>query len=183
MWLRVWCVSASVLAFLGSTASPSAVCQAQNGALPLISSSLLVPDRYERAIKHQASAPYYLMVTVVNDTTGEQKTVCLEGPQLFDAVRIENNLGHGRKDWNKTQQLLLGNAAHTFHFTNTAAWNRVQPRYSAQTLSAVAEEFRSFATIELAKRFDYTKTHGIIEADPTDPDHRVYDMENADLVQ
>jgi hypothetical protein len=105
------------------------------------------------------------MVDIVNDATGEKKRVCIEGVQLFGAVRTESRLGRGEADSDKTMRLILNNSSHTYHFHNPEAWRQVQPRYSPELLATVEEQFRGLSAAELAERFDYTKTGGMIRPD------------------
>lgn len=113
MRLRLFCACAGVIA---GVLSRGPVCLAQNVLPSPVPASLLVQDRFARAVKNQSSAPSYLMVTIVNDATGETKRVCIEGVQLFEAVRKENRLGRGKRDGNTTMRLLLDNAARTYRF-------------------------------------------------------------------
>ena len=172
MKLRVFCLCAGVVA---SIVSRGSVGLAQTPVPPPVPASLFVQDRFARAVKNQSSAPSYLMATIVNDTTGENKRVCIEGVQLFEAVRKENQLGRGREDWNKTTRLILDNSARIYHFTDKDAWEQVQPRYSPQMLAAVEEQFRPLSTVELAERFSYTKTRGFIKIDDKKSAKEVFD--------
>ena len=97
----------------------------------------------------------------MNDGTGDTKQVCVEGTQLYGAVRTENGLGYGNKDPQREIWLILDNAAHIYHFKNADAWKQVQPRYSLATLAGVEEEFRPLNTVELAELFSYARTEGI----------------------
>ncbi len=102
----------------------------------------------------------YLMATVVNDTTGETKRVCIEGTTLFDAVRFENGLGRGpgltinQEDGDLIIGKILANTARTYHFKTVTGWQIVQPVYTPDYLVLVHEETRSQSTEELARRFD-----------------------------
>lgn len=142
---------------------------------PPVPASLLVPDRFVRAVKNQSTAPSYLMATVVHNATEETKRVCLEGPHLFRAIQTENQLGWGRSSWNKVLQIILSNPTHTYKFTHPDAWQQVQPRYSPAMLVTVTEQLRSVSTVELAERFSYAKTGGIIPIDETKPPQEIFD--------
>lgn len=166
MRMRVFCVCCGVIA---GVLWQGAVCAAQSEPPSSVPSSLFVQDRFERAIENQSSAPYWLMATIVNDTTGETKRVCIEGIQLFEAVRLENKLGRGKQDWKTAKRLILENAARTYRFNNPDAWKQVQPRYSPEMLARVEQELRPLSTAELAARFSSATKGGFIKMDDSLP--------------
>ena len=103
-----------------------------------------------------------LMVTIVNDPTGETRRVCLEGPQLFEAIRQQNNIGYGTPSRAAIRRLIMDNAARTYHFRDPQAWQRVQPRYSPQMLATVQATFRGVSTADLAAQFARNRNGGLI---------------------
>ena len=161
------------LYFLPVSLPALAVRQAAPGApAPGVPAALFVPDRFARAVHHQSSAPYYLIATLVNDATGETVRGCIDGPQLFFAVRLQNKLGRG--DWggsqasrDKTKRLILDNTARTYHFTNPEAWKIAQPRYSPEMVALAQKELSGLSVPEIAARFDYDKTGGLVVLENT----------------
>lgn len=133
---------------------------------PAVPTSLLVKDRFERAATNLSSAPSYLMATVVNDTTGENKRVCIEGTELFQAIRLQNNWGRGwsgsRENWDKAKRFILGNATRTYHFTKPEAWQAVQPHYTPEMLAVVQERSKKYSTVQLAAIFAHDRHSEVV---------------------
>ena len=122
---------------------PACFAQEPEAAAPDLPASLLVKDRFARAVRNQSNETYYIMVTVVNDTTGESKRVCIDNQALLGAEFLQNHWGPGRAgslvDWDKIMRAVVDNPTRTYHFTNAKAWEIVQPGYSPQMLARAQE--------------------------------------------
>lgn len=85
------------------------------------------------AIANESTAPNYVVVTVKNIKTGEQKEICTEAPFLIGAVTRETNAKTYELDCEKYKDLY-------FEFSNDSAlWNISFGFYSKADLDAYAK--------------------------------------------
>lgn len=96
---------------------------------------------YRRAIETegQTTAPYYVLVQVVNDGTRESRMVCVEPSQLLRALCMEKNLPATAEGLEKAKEAALKQADRVFRFSNREALALAQPRYTETILTEVRQ--------------------------------------------
>lgn len=82
-------------------------------------------QRFQAAILDHSTAPFFVLVTIVDDRTGQSRTGCLAAPFLLGAIERELDLPSGLDMSDRSVQIALGNPDHVFHFSKQAALDNV----------------------------------------------------------
>ena len=118
-------------------------------ALGLSSAVLAAPvqdqAQYEAAIRNDSTAPSYVLVTIVDDRTGQARTGCTEANSVEGALRRDLHLPYNDISVHAVQKKILESRDHVFHFSDPGALAKVLFRYTAQDL----EEARAFVKAHL----------------------------------
>ena len=100
-------------------------------------------EHYRRALSDNSSSPYFVLITVTDDSTGKSVTGCVPAPFLVGAIFRELGGEPGDADREKTRALLaqakeaaLENGPRSFHFSKPAAIANVSLGYGESDLIA-----------------------------------------------
>jgi hypothetical protein len=80
---------------------------------------------FEAALSDASAAPYFVLVTIVDDRTGKSWTGCTVAPSLDGAIHAENNLAYDGTAIARARQIMLAAKDHVFHFSNPAALAKI----------------------------------------------------------
>jgi len=72
---------------------------------------------FERALRNLSPSPHFVLLTAVNDQTGETHTGCMPGGQFVVAISIEEELGSDDAAIKKATEIALANKSHFYHFS------------------------------------------------------------------
>jgi hypothetical protein len=78
-------------------------------------------DKFEAAIRNESSSPSVILLTVVDDRTGQARTGCAMAPFLLGALQRET----GATTQKELEGIALANHAHLFHFKKQAALDNI----------------------------------------------------------
>jgi hypothetical protein len=114
----------------------AAACQAQSatGAAPMQSQA-----SFETAIGNHSMSPSYVLISVVDDNTGQSRTFCTTANFLMGAIHREYGIGFGGGDIAKADAIAIASKDHVFHFRRQEALDNVRMSYSEAELAAVRE--------------------------------------------
>jgi len=76
---------------------------------------------YEQAVRNKTSAPYFVLVSVVDDTAKTTWTGCTLPEFVEAALDIEQGLANDDADMARDARTMLDAKDHTFHFSNPKA--------------------------------------------------------------
>ncbi|HEX4862020.1 MAG TPA: hypothetical protein VFV07_12340 [Rhizomicrobium sp.] len=76
---------------------------------------------YEQAVRDKTSAPYFVLVTLVDDTMKTSWTGCTLPAFVEGALDVEQGLANDDADMARDAQAMLVAKDHTFHFSNPKA--------------------------------------------------------------
>jgi hypothetical protein len=79
-------------------------------------------------------SPYYVLITVVDDTRSQSRTGCITSNLLIGAISMERALPSDRAGFDTAQKVALANTRHVFHFSKSSALANVAFGYSAHDL-------------------------------------------------
>lgn len=118
---------------------------AEGPAAPKI---IMPGGQFRRAIEtaFTTTAPYYVLVHVVNGQTEETRTVCIEPSRLLHAIVLEHGFTQDKTGMAKAKELALNRADRTFHFSNQEAFQAASPRYTEEMLAEVRERVKEMKT-------------------------------------
>jgi hypothetical protein len=101
--------------------------------------------QYKAAVRNTSTAPSYVLVTIVDDRTGQARTGCVEANAVEGALHRELHLTHDDISVRAVQQRMLKNRDRVFHFSDPSALATVSFGYTAQDL----QEARAFVKAHL----------------------------------
>jgi TonB family protein len=90
---------------------------------------------FEAAIKDRSTSPFVVLLTVVDDRTGQSRTGCTEANSLIGAIVIEKEGGYGKSNAENMVKIdkaineALENKEHVFHFADQAALDNIHFGY------------------------------------------------------
>jgi hypothetical protein len=94
------------------------------------------PESFAAAIHDNSTSPVYVLITVVNDATGEARTGCNTANLLLGAIHMEYGLAYDAAAVANAQNMALTNTSHVFHFSKPEALANVAFRYSPDDMAA-----------------------------------------------
>ena len=120
-------------------------------------------EHYEQAFANHSTSPSFVLVTIMDETTGSSFTGCIEANFVTGAIfrELGGNFDQtpdaaareaDRALLRKAEESALRNSNHLFHFTNPNALANVQLSYTEDDLAQAREAVRS---IGLKPLMDY----------------------------
>jgi hypothetical protein len=104
---------------------------------------------FETAIRDSSNSPYVVLITVVDDRTGQAETGCTLATFLRGAIYVEKwgspvnrPAAETRPRLEEAQQIALANTSHVFHFSSQAALDNILPLSYQEACSAIEKGAR-----------------------------------------
>jgi hypothetical protein len=96
------------------------------------------PDSlFRTAIEDESTAPYFLLVTIVDDSTGISRPICTTANLFLGAIHIEYNLNYDGAGELEGQRIALSNTKREYHFSRRAALNNIRFTYGPEILDSI----------------------------------------------
>jgi len=76
---------------------------------------------FREAVESFSPSPYFMLVTVIDDTTQKSWTGCVPASLLKGAVHFERGLDYDEAGISQTREILLAAQDHVYHFSNPRA--------------------------------------------------------------
>jgi len=108
-------------------------------------------EHFTKAIMTQSTSPYVVLITIVDDRTGQSRSGCTSAPFLLGAIHREMNLPYDLPSIKSAEQIALGNTAHVFHFSKQDALDNVAFSYSDRDLDRARDILRSVGVGSLTR--------------------------------
>jgi len=121
-------------------------------------------ELFENAIANKSTSPSFVLITVVDATSGQEHVVCTEAPLLLGALHREYGLGYTAEADGDIDRMALSNSTRVFTFSERKALLNVQPRYTDQMLKDVRSQLADLSDDDLRGGFGW----------PDGPLHRIY---------
>jgi hypothetical protein len=102
--------------------------------------------RFERAVRDDSTAPYFVLVTIVDDTTNASWTGCTLANSVKGAIHIERNIPYDEASVAHVERIMLTSKDHVFHFSKT------------KTLGNIPTE--TYGRSDLMRARAYLRVHG-----------------------
>jgi len=129
-------------------AGPALAGEAPAEKLPAQSS-----EHFATAIRDNTTSPYYVLITAVDDATGQSSTGCTTANLLLGAIHIEYGLAYDRQGAVNAVNMALTNASHIFHFSKPEALANIPFRYSPHDLEEARRLIQPLNDQQLRERF------------------------------
>jgi hypothetical protein len=123
----------------------AATCRAQSatGAAPMQSQA-----SFEKAIGNHSTSPSYVLISVVDDDTGQSRTFCTTANFLMGAIHREYGIGFGSGDIARADAIAIASKDHVFHFRRQEALDKLRMTYSEDELAAARASYASPSAAE-----------------------------------
>jgi hypothetical protein len=108
-------------------------------------------DLFARALANDSTAPDYVLITVVDPKTREERSVCTTSNLFLGAIHREHGLGYADPDIKRAKAIALKQRDRRFVFTRKAALDNLA---DYATPEALAEVHKVFATKTDSQLFD-----------------------------
>lgn len=123
------------------------------------------PESFAAAIRDHSSSPVYVLITVVDDTTGQARTGCTEANFLVGAIQREYGLANDTAADANARNMALANTSHVFHFSRPEALANVAFRYSPHDMEVARQLIQPLTDEQLRAGFaDRGELQGMSDA-------------------
>ena len=140
---RATCVSAAALGTCPALAGPALEQNQPHQS----------PESFSAAIRDNSTSPFYVLITVVDDTTGQARTDCNTANLLLGAIHIEYGFTYDAAAIANAQNTALANTSHVFHFSKPEALANVAFRYSPHDMEVARQLIQPLTDEQLRKAF------------------------------
>ena len=114
-----------------------------------VAASSYSESMYRRAILDgDSTSPLYLLFTLRDAKTGNERVVCALGSGLVGAIHYERRLDFDAASHKKAKAIALSRP-HRFSFTNPEAIRTVEPHYSEAKLAEYRSRFAKMSRAQL----------------------------------
>lgn len=108
---------------------------------------------FATALRDNSTSPYFVLITVVDDTTGQSRTGCTTANLLLGALHIEHDLAFNPEGATNALNLALANTSHVFHFSKPKAVANMPVEYSPRDMEEARKLIRPLDNQQLHERF------------------------------
>lgn len=110
-------------------------------------------ESYEAAFREISSSPAWVLISIIDNETGEARPVCATANLVLGAIHLEYGLGYSAGEWQKGVEIALKAEDHAFRFRQPAALANIPVRYSETELAAARAFLAPFSQDELKSKF------------------------------
>ena len=107
---------------------------------------------FDMAIKDQSTAPYFVVITVVDDSAKTSRAICTTANLLLGAIHIEQGLDYDDASEKKALKIALSNKTRTFHFLKREALNNIPVEYGPELLDSVREKIHKIPVAAIRRQ-------------------------------
>ena len=111
------------------------------------------PESFSAAIRDNSTSPVYVLITVVDDTTGQARTGCNTANLLLGAIHMEYGLTYDAAAVANAQNMALANPSHVFHFSKPEALTNIAFRYSPHDMEVARQLIQPLNDQQLREGF------------------------------
>jgi len=110
-------------------------------------------ESFAAAFHDHSTSPVYVLITVVDDNTGQARTGCTEANFVLGAIQREYGLGSGAEADTNERHMALANTSHVFHFSKPEALANVAFRYSPHDMEVARKLIQPMTEEQLREGF------------------------------
>jgi hypothetical protein len=92
-------------------------------------------QRFEQAIRYTSTAPFFVLITVVDDRTGVARAVCTTANLFLGAIHREYGLSFDTASITKAIEIALASPDHVFHFSKREVLDHIAS-YSEEAIAS-----------------------------------------------
>jgi hypothetical protein len=122
---------------------------------------------FEAAIRNDSTAPSYVLISVVDDRTESQRSICTTANLLLGAIHHEYALGYDKKGQSETERIALSSNTHVFRFAKQDALNNIPSSYSASDIARMSATLAPLSIEQLrAGLASHGNLHSLYQVEP-----------------
>lgn len=110
-------------------------------------------DSFATALRDDSTSPFYVLITVVDDATGQSRTRCTTANLLLGAIHIEHGLAFNSEGSTNARSMALANTSHVFHFSKPEALANIPMNYSPHDMEEARRLIQPLNDQQLHERF------------------------------
>jgi hypothetical protein len=114
---------------------------------------------FQKAILDKSSEPYFILITVADDSAKTSEVIATEAPFLLGALHLEYIIPYTDSGSVVVQNIALGNKDCIFHFKRKAALKSIGRFYTDQSLADVRKQLGTLSNEELLKQLKDPKSN------------------------
>ena len=111
---------------------------------------------FESALENESTSPSFVLITVIDEQSGEQSVVCTAAPFLLGALHRELGAGYGQEGVARVKAAARASPALTFRFSKSKALANVRSRYTATILETVRVRLAGLSDADLLDGFAWS---------------------------
>jgi hypothetical protein len=113
---------------------------------------------FTKAILDRSTSPYFILITVINDSTNSSELITTEAPFLLGAIHIEYSIPYSESGSTEVEKIALSNTSHVFHFKRSASLKNIGMFYNNQILSEVKKKLDALTRDNLLEQIRNPKS-------------------------
>lgn len=129
---------------------------------------------FAAAVRNHSTAPSYVLITIVDDTTHRERSTCTTSNLLLGAIHLEHGLAYDKRGEEEAERLTLSNRDHLFHFSKPKALANIPFSFSEADRKAIRARLAPLSIDELRSGFSGSgELHSIYRVTPREK-HQAY---------
>jgi hypothetical protein len=112
-------------------------------------------DMFRTGLEERSTSPLFVLITLRNARTGEDREACIPGPFLLGAIHRERRLPYDARGSAEALSIALSQHDRVFTFKRLDALRNVQPRYTPALLAEVRNKLSGGTVRELLAGQNY----------------------------
>ena len=111
---------------------------------------------FAAAFANRSTSPRYVLITIINDKTGSQQTICTLATFFDGAIHYQYHLPYTAEGERKSRKIALTSSGRTYHFSQSNALRNLRIRYTPQILIQVRSQLKNVSTSTLVKGLSHS---------------------------
>ena len=104
---------------------------------------------YRKAILNESTAPLYVLFTLHDSKTGEDRVACTTGNFLVGAIHMEYGLDYDKAGEKRGFEIALQQSYHRFTFTKTKTLRNLEPADTPEMLAKAREYLKNMSDVQI----------------------------------
>jgi hypothetical protein len=109
---------------------------------------------FKNAIEDESTSPYFIVITVVNDSTGNAQTLCTTANFFLGAIHIEYAIPYDSSGERVAELIVLSNHSRIYHFAKRASLDNIPITYDSTILNQAREKLSTMTDPRHGRAFD-----------------------------
>jgi hypothetical protein len=113
---------------------------------------------FKKAVLDKSTEPYFVLITVINDSTNSNSLITTEAPFLLGAIHIEHSIPYSENGSAEVERLALAASNRIFRFKKPNALKNIGHFYNDQILGEIKKKIGDLSREELISQVADSKS-------------------------